>query len=237
MSGADPAPSAIELCGVVKAYGHRPVLRGIDLRVRVGETIAVLGANGSGKTTLLLVAATLARPTRGTVSLFGEPAAPLHAIRRRIGVVPHESLLYESLTLEENLRFFAGLYGAPHDRVAHMLHRTAMEPLARRRVRVLSRGQRQQANLARALLHDPDLLILDEPSTGLDLDAAVRLATILQEEANRGRTLLFSTHSIIEARALARGAAVLRDGRLSPITPPDRLDAVQLEAWFGEARR
>ncbi len=228
---------AVELAGVVKAFDHRPVLRGADLRVQAGDTVAILGANGSGKTTLLRLVATLSRPTRGTVSVLGRVAAPCADLRRRIGLQSHESLLYDSLTVEENLRFFAGLYGLPRDRVSSIMAEMVLKPLAPRRARVLSRGQRQQVNLARALLHDPDLLILDEPFTGLDLDAAARLTALLRDRATRDRTVIMSTHDPAEARALATGAVVLLDGRLSPMTPPGDLDETQLATWFDTTRR
>jgi ABC-type multidrug transport system ATPase subunit len=143
-------------------------------------------------------------------------------------------LLYDSLTVEENLGFFAGLYGLPQERVTHTLDRASLRPLAGRRARVLSRGQRQQVNLARALLHDPDLLILDEPYTGLDLDARERLTAMLQEAVPAGRTVLFTTHDLSEARALAAGITVLLDGRLTEVMPADRLDERRLATWFRE---
>ncbi|MDR7483940.1 MAG: heme ABC exporter ATP-binding protein CcmA [Armatimonadota bacterium] len=230
-------PWAVEVDGVVKAYDHRPVLRGASLCVRTGQTVAVLGANGSGKTTLLRLVATLSPPTRGTVRLFGRPAAPVPEVRRRIGVVPHESLLYDSLTVEENLRFFAGLYGLPRRQVDDLLDRTALRPLASRRARVLSRGQRQQVNLARALLHDPELLILDEPYTGLDLGAADRLTAMLRDAVGQGRTVLLSTHDLAEAQDLTASIAVLLDGRLTEVMPADSLDEGRLAAWFREGRR
>ena len=228
------APCAVEVREVVKSYDHRPILRGVTLRIEAGQTVAVMGANGSGKTTLLRIVATLSPPTRGTVALFGVTAGPLPDLRRRIGLVPHESLLYDSLTVEENLRFFAGLYGLPQERVSQTLDGAALRPLAGRRARVLSRGQRQQANLARALLHNPDLLILDEPYTGLDLDARERLTAMLQEAVPAGRTVLFTTHHLSEVRALAAATTVLLDGRLTEVMPADRIDEGRLAAWFRE---
>lgn len=228
---------AADLVGVAKSYDHRPVLRGVDLRLRVGETIAVLGANGSGKSTLLRLVATLATPTRGTVTWFEQPVQPLPAVRRRIGLLPHESLLYDNLTVEENLRFFAGLYGLAPARVESVLSESGLLPLRGRRARILSRGQRQQVDLARALLHDPELLILDEPFTGLDLDAARRLTAMIRAGSSQGRTVIFATHDLAEARALASGAAVLVDGRLTGVAPPDTLDEARLAAWFHEGRR
>jgi heme exporter protein A len=230
------APWAIEVRGVTKSFDHRPVLRGADLRVAAGQTVAVLGANGSGKTTLLRVIATLSPPTRGTVALFGRPAGAGPEIRRRIGLVAHESLLYDNLTVEENLRFFAGLYGLHADRVAAMMTQAVLGPVARRRARVLSRGQRQQVNLARALLHNPDIVILDEPYTGLDVTAGERLTGMLRDEVRRGRTLVFTTHDLAEAHALGAGTTVLLDGRLTEIMSPGSLDEARLSAWFREGR-
>lgn len=229
--------SALDLVGVATSFDHRPVLRGVDLRLEIGETVAVLGANGSGKSTLLRLAATLIAPTRGTVVWFGQAAAPPSAVRRRIGLVPHESLLYDNLTVEENLRFFAGLYGVPASRVEALVTATGLGPLRGLRARILSRGQRQQVDLARALLHDPELLILDEPFTGLDLDAAQRLATMIREGASGGRAVLFATHDLAEARELAGGATVLREGRLGAVVPPAALDEAQLAQWFRQGGR
>ncbi len=213
------------------------MLRGIDLRVAASEAVAVLGANGSGKSTLLRITATLLAPTHGTVRLFGAAAGRTAAVRRRLGFVSHESLLYDNLTVDENLRFFAGLYGAADRRVEAVLDEMALVPVRARRARTLSRGQRQQADLARALLHDPDLLILDEPFTGLDLDAAAGLERRLGAQRSRGRTLLFATHDVREARALADRAMVLHGGRLTEPASPQVLDEATLAAQFGEARR
>jgi ABC-type multidrug transport system ATPase subunit len=231
----DGAP-AVELAGVVKAFDHRPVLRGVDLRVRAGQAVAILGANGSGKTTLLRLVASLTAPTRGTITLFGRQV-PSREARRRIGLVPHESLLYDNLSVAENLRFFAGLYGLPGDRVAARMADASLAPLAGRRARVLSRGQRQQVNLTRALLHDPDLLLLDEPYTGLDVTAAARLTDLLRAERGRGRTLMLSTHALSEARVLDAEVAVLLAGRLTELLPTDALDEGRLAAWFRDGCR
>jgi heme exporter protein A len=227
---------AVDVRGVVKSYDHRPILRGVDLAVEAGQTLAVLGPNGSGKTTLLRLIATLSSPTRGEIALFGRPAGPAPEVRRRIGLVAHESLLYDNLSVAENLRFFAGLYGLAAGRVEAMLAQAALQPIAGRRARVLSRGQRQQVNLARALLHDPDILILDEPYTGLDVTAADRLTATLRAEAGRGRTVIFTTHDLAEAGALDASLTVLLDGRLTEVMRPGSLDDARLAAWFHRGR-
>lgn len=234
MSALPVGEVAVRLSGVTKAYDHRPVLRGVDMHVRRGETVAVLGANGSGKSTLLRLAATLTPPTRGSIVWFEEPAAPAATVRRRIGLLPHESLLYDDLTVEENLRFFAGLYGLPASAVEPAIGAPGLEALRARRARVLSRGQRQQVDLARVLLHDPQLVILDEPFTGLDLEAARRLAAMIRQGAG-GRAVLFATHDPGEAQALAGRAALLRDGRLSELTSLASLDTAQLAQRFADA--
>lgn len=234
MNGSGARDWAIEVSGVVKSYDHYPVLRGVDLRVPEGGTLAVLGPNGSGKTTLLRLIATLSTPTRGTISLFGRPVSPTPEVRRRIGLVAHESLLYDNLSVEENLRFFGSLYGLEAHHIARAIAQAALDPLTGRRARVLSRGQRQQVNLARALLHNPDILILDEPYTGLDLTAADRLTARLREEAGRGRTIVFTTHDLTEARGLDASTTVLLGGRVSEIMPPGAIDDARLAAWFHE---
>jgi heme exporter protein A len=233
VTAAGPA-RVVEAAGVTRTFDHRPVLRGVDLCVRAGETVAVLGANGSGKSTLLRILASVLRPTRGTVVWFGEPGAPPASVRRRLALVPHEPLLYDGLTVEENLRFFAGLYGLPSARTAEVLEALGLGALRARRTRALSRGQRQQADLARALLHDPALLLLDEPFTGLDLDAAARVAAVLRA-GRTTRAVVFATHDPTEARALADRAAVLRGGRLQ-LVEPAALDDAALAGWFREAR-
>jgi heme exporter protein A len=232
VNGSTTRGWASEVSGVVKSYDHRPVLRGVDLRVPEGHTLAVLGPNGSGKTTLLRLIATLSAPTRGTVSLFGRPASLAPEIRRRIGLVAHESLLYDNLSVEENLVFFGSLYGLTGRHVAAAIAQAALGTLAGRRARVLSRGQRQQVNLARALLHNPDILILDEPYTGLDVTAADRLTERLREEAGRGRTIVFTTHDLTEARDLDASTTVLLGGRVSEIMPPGAIDDARLAGWF-----
>lgn len=237
MNGGASNGWAVEARGLVKAFNHRPVLRGVDLRVRAGEALAILGANGSGKTTLLRLIATLSLPTRGSVAWFGDPSAPLVGIRRRIGLVPHESLLYDALTVKENLLFFGGLYGLAPERVESVLDEHALRPIADRRVRVLSRGQRQQANLARALLHEPDLLILDEPYTGLDVGASDRLTATLRASVERGCAVILTTHDPSGAGVLAADVAVMLDGRLTEAMPAGVLDAALLADWFREGRR
>jgi heme ABC exporter ATP-binding subunit CcmA len=199
-----------------RSFGHVRVLRGIDLEVRRGDVLVVVGPNGAGKTTLLRVLAGLARPSAGEVRVLGrklERTAP--EARRPIGFVSHQSLLYDDLTLAENVAFAARLYGMARPRAAamHALQSVELAERAHQRPRELSRGLLQRAAVARALVHDPLLLLLDEPFTGLDVPAAERLRELLVERQRRGLGLLLVTHHLEEAWDLATRVAVLSGGR------------------------
>jgi heme ABC exporter ATP-binding subunit CcmA len=199
-----------------RSVGHVRVLRGIDLEVRRGDVLVVVGPNGAGKTTLLRVLAGLARPSAGEVRVLGrklERTAP--ETRRPIGFVSHQSLLYDDLTLAENVALAARLYGMARPRAAamHALQSVELAERAHQRPRELSRGLLQRAAVARALVHDPLRLLLDEPFTGLDVPAAERLRELLLERQRRGLGLLLVTHHLEEAWDLATRVAVLSGGR------------------------
>jgi heme exporter protein A len=211
-SGAPSAP-AIRATGLRKAYGARVALRDLTFEITPGERVAVLGPNGAGKSTLLRVLALLTARTAGTLEIGGyEPERDANRIRRMIGVVLHESLLYSELTVLENLKFFAGLYGlSRHDvNLGAIVERLDLASVASLRVKQLSRGQRQRASLARALVHQPPVLLLDEPDTGQDPRSLQQLERELL--ADPGRTILFSTHHIAHALAVATRVFVLADG-------------------------
>ena len=219
-----PSPEAplLEVRGLVRRYGRITVLDGIDLTLRAGEALLILGPNGAGKSTLLRTLAGLARPDRGTVRLAG---APVPESRRRVGYLAHDSLLYDELTVEENLRFAARLQGPVDDAaIARALETGELKAQRDRLVRHLSRGQSQRAALARALLHGPDLLLLDEPYTGLDSASAASLTAFLQGCVARGRTVILVGHHVEEGwdaitrvAALARGKWILETPR--PASP------------------
>ena len=198
-----------------KSYGLRPVLRGIDLDVAPGECLALMGPNGSGKTTLLRILATLSKPTAGLVRVAGLPLpAAAGEVRRRLGVVAHHTLLYGDLTAEENLQFYARLYAVrdAQPRIAAVLEQVG---LARRRhdlVRTFSRGMQQRLAIGRALLAGPEVLMLDEPYTGLDPQAASMLDELLRDARLDGRTVLLTTHDLARALALADRVAILARG-------------------------
>jgi heme exporter protein A len=204
--------------GLRRDFVGVPVLASVDLTVEAGEVVVLLGSNGAGKTTLLRVLATLLRPSGGTLALFGEDASrrPPPA-RRRIGHVGHESACYPDLTGRENLEFHAQLHGvsdAPA-RIAELLRWAGLEDSARRPVRVYSRGMAQRLALARALLHDPELLLLDEPFSGLDPAAVVRLEILLGELRRSGHAVVLSTHDLDRVAAVATRVAMLHRGRIA----------------------
>jgi len=209
--------NALEAVGVVKDYGPVRALDGVDLALAAGELVLLRGANGAGKSTLLRVLGALTRPTRGSVSVQGrDPFASRGApVRARLGFLGQESALYGELSVAENLRFAARLRGADDASVEHALESLGLEPVRERRARTLSQGFRRRVGLARALLGDPALLLLDEPWNGLDAASAERLSRMLAEQRERGCAVLVSSHgAATELPKFDRELALAR-GRLA----------------------
>jgi heme exporter protein A len=207
----------IEIRGLTKAFGPRAALAGIDLEVEAGERILLVGPNGAGKTTLLRILATLSRPTEGRVRVAGCDVTRADAsLRRMIGFLSHESLLYPDLTARQNLRFYARMYGLskPDARIGFLLAAVGLERRADDLVRGFSRGMQQRLAVARAVLHEPKLLLLDEPYTGLDLAAAEALTAHLETLTESGCTLLLTTHHPAEEGQLAQRVVVIRSGQV-----------------------
>src|SRR6266404_5443254 len=168
---------------LTRRFGAVTALEALNLSVGAGESVAVFGPNGAGKTTLLRLCGTLLRPTGGAISLFGvDLRSGQAAVRRRVGVLSHQSFLYPDLTPTENLLFYGRMFAVPDvsTRVPECIDRVGLRGWAHRPVRTLSRGLEQRCAVARALLHTPDLLLLDEPFTGLDVEAATMLSDILR---------------------------------------------------------
>ncbi len=208
----------IRLRGVVKQYGLNPVLRGVDLAVEQGEFVTLVGPNGAGKSTLMGIVATLLQPTAGEARVGGW-LLPQQAdrVRRHIGLVSHNSLLYRDLTATENLAFFAKLYRLPDAaaRIDAALRKVGLFARQRDPVGTFSRGMVQRLTIARATLHEPDVLLLDEPYTGLDQEATRLLDDLLREETARGRTILMITHDLGHGLGLADRLAILYGGRVA----------------------
>ena len=214
---------------IARRYGSAHVLRGLDLTLNAGEAVLLLGRNGAGKTTLLRLIAGLARPERGVIELDGATlAAGPAAYRRKVGFSGHRSFLYSELTPRENLRFAARLFGLPAGVVDAALADAELGAAADRPVAALSRGMIQRVALARACLHEPSVLLLDEPFTGLDAPAAERLVAELRRRAAKGAAILLVTHQIDDAWPLVSRLAVLHSGALAidvprPSTPAEAL--------------
>ena len=207
----------VEAKGLVKMYGATRALTGVDVELRAGEVTVIEGPNGSGKSTLLSILAQLARPTRGEVRYGGKKGA---ALRSRIGVLAHASMLYPDLTGRENLELFAHLYGVEDPaRIPSLLERFEIGSFVDRPVRTYSRGQLQRVSLGRALVHAPRLLLLDEPSTGLDIRGVDRLARAVEEERARGAILVLVTHDVPLAERLGSRRIVLERGKVKEVRP------------------
>lgn len=208
--------NALDIDGVFKYYGDFAALRDIGFRVTPGSTVALLGRNGAGKTTLLRIIAGLSRPTQGTVRIFGEDTRRESA-RRRIGVLGHGISLYDELSATENLELFARLYGLedPRKKALAWLERTGLERVRDGLVREFSRGMRQRLAVARAFIHDPEVLLFDEPFTALDDKAIAVLQNLLADAHQQGRTIVMSTHQLKEALILATHVALIRRGQIA----------------------
>jgi heme exporter protein A len=224
---------------VWKFYGDYPALRDVSFNVNKGACLALLGRNGAGKTTLLRILAGLTRPARGRVTLLGENARAVET-RRRIGVLGHGIGIYDELSAFENLRLFGRLYGMenPAKTAKEWLARTGLDRVQDGLVREFSRGMRQRLAVARAFLHNPALLLLDEPFTALDDRAIAVLQQLLAEARSRGCTIVMSTHQLREALELASDVALINRGRLA-FTGERSIEMLQDPGWlyrnYGEA--
>jgi heme exporter protein A len=207
--------------GLTQWFGSEVAIESVDLAIDAGEHMAVLGENGAGKTTLLRILATAARPTSGRLEIMGLDALrERRRLRRRIGFVAHAPGLYPALSATENLDFFCTLQGVSRTRVAETLALVGLAEVARRPAGQLSRGMQQRLAIGRAILHDPKLLVLDEPDTSLGSDAAELLGAVM-----RDRTVVLATHDHPLANKLCQRTLVLRHGR--SVGTPTRLHLVQ----------
>ncbi len=228
----------ISVHSLVKRFGLKTVLRDLDFEVQPGEFVALLGPNGAGKTTFLRILASLSRPTLGEVRVAGY-RLPHHAaaVRARLGVVSHLPLLYGDLTAEENLRFYARLYAlrGVEARITEVLKLAGLEARRKDLVRTFSRGMAQRLAIARAVIHDPDVLLLDEPYTGLDQDASSMLDGVLRSVTAQGRTVVMTSHDLARAEDLAGRFDILSRGRIAASAGRNELRKSNLLSFYKSA--
>jgi heme exporter protein A len=223
---------------LVKRFGLKTVLRGVDFEVQPGEFVALLGPNGAGKTTFLRILASLSRPTLGEVNIAGyQLPNQASQVRARLGVVSHLPLLYGDLTAEENLRFYGRMYGLPdlEQRISEVLEMIGLEARRRDLVRTFSRGMQQRLAIGRAVLHDPDVILFDEPYTGLDQDASSMLDEVLQTVAAKGRTVVMTSHDLARAEDLATRFDILSRGVISASASRKELRKTNLLSFYKQA--
>ena len=222
--------NAIEVKRLIKGYGEHYALRGIDLSVKWGDFLAIFGPNGAGKTTLLKVLATIVKPSSGDVLIAGfDLREDGVKVRHLIGVVSHQTLLYDDLSAYENLKFYGKMYEVPNlkDRINQLVAQVGLESRLHDPVRTLSRGMQQRLAIARALIHDPPILLLDEPGTGLDQQASAMLANIIISTLTRQRTVIMTTHSLEQGAALSNRIMIMTDGKIA-YEGPKQLDIASL---------
>jgi heme exporter protein A len=223
---------------LVKRFGPKVVLRGLNFEVEAGEFVALLGPNGAGKTTFLRILASLSRPVMGTVTIAGyQLPNQAAAVRRRLGVVSHLPLLYGDLTAEENLRFYGRMYGITEmeTRITEVLEIVGLAQRRRDLVRTFSRGMQQRLAIGRAVLHDPEVMLFDEPHTGLDQDACEMLDTVLREVAARGRTVVMTSHDLARTADLASRFDVLSKGKIVASARRDEMEPDQILSFYRQA--
>ena len=239
MTSASAGSSAISAVGLRKDYGDRSVLRGVDVSVPWGQIAVLFGANGAGKTTLLRILAGLSRPDAGESHIAGlRMRRSGGRARTLVGFVGHQTLLYSDLTCRENLAFYAKLYGVKHPqvRIESVLEQVSLADRADRRVRTLSHGMQKRLSVARAILHEPAVLLLDEPESGLDSDSVASLGGLLRDWTSSGRTALLTTHSFEIGQAWADCVLTLDRGRLAVETPVEPgPDVTSAESVLGPA--
>jgi heme exporter protein A len=229
--------SLIHVENLTKVYGYLPVLKKISLDIERGQFVALLGANGSGKSTLLRLLAGLTPPSNGTITIGGwQIPQEIAQVRPQIGMVSHKSLLYHTLTAYENLAFFADLYNIPRqEQATHLitlLERVGLKKRAHSLVRTFSRGMQQRLSIARALLHNPHVLLFDEPYTGLDQEASAILDELLRQAHADDHTIVMTTHDLNRTVTLAQRYVILHKGQIVEDAPLQDMSGYELSTRF-----
>ncbi len=235
---APTSGEAVNVRGLEKSFGEWPVLWNLDLTVQWGELVAIFGANGVGKTTLLRVLSTQSKPDAGAVQVAGfNPHRNPQAIRRRVGVVAHQTFLYEDLTCQENLIHYGRLFrlDEPRKHADEALSKLGLADRADSRVRTLSNGMQRRLSVARAILHRPQILILDEPEAGLDRESVASLHSLLEEWTGAGLSVIMTTHDLDLGLSWAHRAAVLSGGRIHFPAPDEYKDGAHVRRMLASA--
>jgi heme exporter protein A len=225
----------IKVQRLVKTFGLKPVLRGVDFQASPGEFVAIVGPNGAGKTTFLRILATLSRPNMGDVFVAGYSLpAQAAAVRKRLGVVFHQPLIYGDLTAWENLYFYGQLYDVHNlrRRVETVLELVGLLTRRRDLVRQYSRGMQQRLAIGRAILHDPEILLFDEPHTGLDQQAAEMLDGVLGEVMALDRTVVMTSHDLTRSAELATRVDILSNGEIAASIPRGEVEPIELHSLY-----
>ena len=236
-STLSPTAPIVETADLARAFGSRKAVAGITFSLAPGDCLAVFGPNGAGKTTLLRLLAGLLKPSSGSARLAGIPLPGGALARSRVGLISHHTMLYEALSARENVSFAARLYGIrdPATRVDDSLRQMSMLERADAPVRLLSRGMQQRVSIARAMVHSPQVVLADEPYSGLDDSGARSLTALLRELRSSGTAIIIVTHNLAEGLSLASHAAVMQRGKFVRYDSSERIDASSYATTYREA--
>lgn len=225
----------VEVTGIEKSFGNTLALAGIDLRVEKGEFLTIIGPNGAGKTTLLKILSTLMKPTSGEGKIVGfDLKQEEDNLRREIGMLSHYTFLYENLTAYENLKFYGRLYQVKNieKEIKRVIEEVGLENRLHDTVRTLSRGMKQRLSIARSIIHNPSLLLLDEPYTGLDRWSEKKLNDILKRFHSRGKTIIMTTHNLSFSLELGDRVIILSSGKIVHEQPVAGISLAELENLY-----
>jgi len=232
----EESSALIEVVALERSFGTRRAVAGVDFTLRSGECLALFGPNGAGKTTLLRLLAGLLKPTRGHATIAGLTLPAGSEVRAKVGLISHNSMLYDALTPRENVLFIARLYGLPDPSAAteSALRRMRIDDRGDTPVRALSRGMQQRVSIARAVVHSPRVVLLDEPYSGLDESGSAALTSLLTELRSGGAAMVMVTHNLAEGLAVATKTAIMRDGRFARYEERGAMDAGAYAAQYRE---
>ncbi len=227
----------IDVRNLTKSFGTLYALRGLNLSVARGSCLTIFGPNGAGKSTFIRILATLSKPTEGEIRIEGEDIfANAEQYRSRLGVIAHATFLYDELTARENLAFYGKLYGINQreQRIRQLLDEVGLGKRANDRVRTFSRGMQQRLSIARAMLHDPDILLLDEPYTGLDQHASEMLTGWIMKLRSANRTVILITHDLTQGLEVADDVAIFLRGKVALSASADRYSGKEFQQLYFE---